>query len=154
MDEEYLQVEVQVVITSGMNFRVGSPRLMYWLNAVQMPGMDDIPVHITTVVRSAPNVPMVSEDFEIDFPRISPLLDVFARCNYPGRPLTIDGVNDSTNTWSRLFLRVKLNEAESNLDVAVQSSGIDGGDTSVLRLILRELFELGNIEQIQCLEFM
>jgi hypothetical protein len=64
----------------------------------------------------------------------------------PGRRPEVEGVVDTSDGWTNLFFRVKVEKEAMTLDIGMQSSGFDGPDAERLRTLFRALFALAGFE--------
>ena len=64
----------------------------------------------------------------------------------PGRTPEAEGVVDTSDGWTNLFFRVKVEKEATALDIGMQSSGFDGADAEGLRTLFRHLFALAGFE--------
>jgi hypothetical protein len=58
----------------------------------------------------------------------------------------VEGVVDTSDGWTNLFFRVKVEKEATALDIGMQSSGFDGLDAERLRTLFRALFALAGLE--------
>jgi hypothetical protein len=145
-DPQYIVIEVTLLESGGPFGTVGEPRMFCRYSAVHLPGTSLDDGKVSVVVRDQATQAWREYVRQTTFGEARGVLARLEALGFPGRTPEVEGVVDTSDGWTNLFVRVKVEKEATVLDIAMQSSGFDVADAERLRNLFRDLFALAGFE--------
>ena len=147
MDSDtYISFTLSLIGSSGPFGRVGSPNLFCWASAAPFPSdaLDNGRIVILSRDSSTGDWREYARALSVEQSRkIIELLDALG---LPGRTPDVEGVVDTSDSWSHISFETRIEGRHSNLEISMHSSGFEGSDAAQLRGLFRYLFNLAGCE--------
>jgi hypothetical protein len=141
-----IDVEILLVESGGSFGKVGVPHLFCRFRAVHCQGISLDDGCINVVAREQ------SGDWReytqaVTVQQSTEIVELLNGLGLPGRKPDAEGVVDTSDGWTHLFLRVRDQMNETVMDLPMHSSGFNGADADRLRVLFRKLFALARYER-------
>jgi hypothetical protein len=145
-DPQPIVVDVTLLESGGPFGTVGEPRMLCHYRAVHLPGTHLSDGRVSVVVRDHATGAWREYKRQTTVDEARGVVARLEALGVPGRTPEAEGVADTSDGWTNLFLRVKADQAATALDIGMQSSGFGGADAERLRALFRDLFALAGFE--------
>jgi hypothetical protein len=136
-----IAVEVSLAETCGPFGKVGWPRLYCWFKAVHVPGTSIDDAKISVLARVDSTKSWQEHTRRLTLEQAQDIVESLQKLGIPEKSIQVEGVVDSSDGWSALYVRVQVDTRVFALDIHMQSSGFEGDDAEELRGFFRQLFE-------------
>ncbi len=134
-------LEIAVVESSGPFFDPGGPNRFFWLRSVPtLPAGSK--ARASVLVQSHTTGSWTEHKSSVSSSQMQEIIGLLSELCIPERDLRVESVNDTSDGWSKLFLRLQWDDRRFNWEVHMQSSGIEGEDADALRSLLTKLYGL------------
>lgn len=140
-------IELTLLETVGPFFRIGFPRLLCWFQAIYLPSLQCDEGKVVVVVHEGQTTTWRELSRPVTRNQSLDVLGRLKALGLPGRLPEVEGVVDTSDSWSHLVLRGRVEEESFVVEINMHSSGFQGPDAETVRNLCRELFHLAGYSQ-------
>jgi hypothetical protein len=131
-------LEILVVESMGPFLKAQKPWRILWFHAIQVrDGVDD--ARVVALTRSLTDEVWEERIRSVLWQTVREILGLLSEVGIPGRELRVKGTLDTSDTWSKLMLRIQLDGRVFTLDLEMMASGYEGEDAEALGRLLKKL---------------
>lgn len=142
----YISFALSFIKSSGPFGQVGSPNLFYWLSVAYLPGSHINDGKVLIISRDRVRGLWREHTQQVSFEQARRVTELLRKLGIPERSPDVEGVVDTSDSWSHISFQVRMEERHSSLEISMQSSGFEGRDAELLRELFRYLFSIAGYD--------
>ena len=142
----YISFTLSLIESSGRFGRVGSPNLLCWASAAPFPSGPLDNGRIVVLRRDSSTGGWREYAGALSVEQSLKIVELLDALGLPGRTPDVDGVVDTSDSWSHISFETRVEGRHTNLEIMMHSSGFEGSDAARLKGLFLCLFNLDGYE--------
>lgn len=142
----HISFTLSLIESSGPFGRVGSPNLFCWASAAHLPSGPLDNGRVVVLRRDSSTGAWREYAGALSIEQSRKIVDLLNALGLPGRTPDVEGVVDTSDSWSHISFETRIEGQHTNLEIMMHSSGFEGDDAARLNGLFLYLFNLAGYE--------